>query len=75
MTRPKGGEPLTARELEIATLAADALTSGQIAARLFISKRTVDTHLLNIYAKTGARSRVQLVLWLRRAGIAGSGQA
>jgi DNA-binding CsgD family transcriptional regulator len=59
---PRG---LTAREREVAALAASGMPSKQIARTLFISKRTVDTHLRHVYAKTGTGSRVQLANWLR----------
>jgi DNA-binding CsgD family transcriptional regulator len=52
--------PLTAREREIADLAAAGRTSREIAAQLVLSARTVDAHLRNIYAKLGVRSRVEL---------------
>ncbi|MET0460316.1 MAG: LuxR C-terminal-related transcriptional regulator [Ilumatobacteraceae bacterium] len=52
--------PLTAREREIGTLAAAGLTSRDIAERMFLSKRTVENHLQNVYAKLGVRSRAEL---------------
>jgi len=55
---------LTKRERQVAALAGDGLTSSQIAGRLFISSRTVNTHIASIYAKLGISSRVQLVTWL-----------
>jgi non-specific serine/threonine protein kinase len=55
---------LTRRELEIARLVADDLTNKQIAARLFLSQRTVDTHITNILNKLGLGSRVQLSRWI-----------
>jgi non-specific serine/threonine protein kinase len=55
---------LTRRELEIARLVADDLTNKQIAARLFLSQRTVDTHVTNILNKLGLSSRVQLSRWI-----------
>jgi non-specific serine/threonine protein kinase len=55
---------LTRRELEIARLVADDLTNKEIAARLFLSKRTVDTHVTNILNKLGLGSRVQLSRWI-----------
>jgi len=55
---------LTRRELEIAALVSQSLTNDQIARRLVISRRTVDTHVASIYAKLGISSRVQLVTWL-----------
>jgi len=60
--RPLG---LTRRELEIARLVADDLTNKQIAARLFVSQRTVETHITNILNKLGLDSRIQLSRWIR----------
>ena len=65
---------LTRRELEIARLIADGLTSQQIAARLFISERTVTTHVTNMLNKLGLSSRVQLAGWVSEAGAAAQGQ-
>jgi DNA-binding CsgD family transcriptional regulator len=61
-------DPLTPREREVAGLAASGMQSKQIAARLTVSVRTVDAHLRNAYAKTGAGNRVQLANWLRARG-------
>ncbi len=55
---------LTPREREIASLAADGLTSRVIAERLFISVRTVDNHLHNAYDKLRVRSRRELAVLL-----------
>jgi predicted ATPase/DNA-binding CsgD family transcriptional regulator len=51
---------LTAREREVADLVAMGLTSKDIAARLVVSKRTVDSHLEHILGKLGYNSRVQV---------------
>jgi DNA-binding CsgD family transcriptional regulator len=51
---------LSARESEIAALIAEGKTNGEIAAALFISQKTVETHLYNIFRKTGVTNRVQL---------------
>jgi len=61
----QGSEGLTAREREIATLVARGLSNRDIAARLVISKRTVDAHVNHIFGKLGLSSRVQLTIWLR----------
>ena len=54
---------ITAREAEVLGLVAEGLTNAQIAERLFLSPRTVDTHVANLLAKTGARARTQLRAW------------
>jgi predicted ATPase/DNA-binding CsgD family transcriptional regulator len=64
---------LTRRELEIAKLIAQGLTSHQIADRLFISERTVTTHVTNMLNKLGLSSRIQLASWV--AGAAESAEA
>ena len=46
-------------------LVARGLSNRDIAARLVISKRTVDAHVNHIFAKLGLSSRVQLTIWLR----------
>lgn len=49
---------LTAREVEVLRVVAQGLTNEQVAERLVISPRTVDTHLTSIYGKIGVSSRV-----------------
>ncbi|RXZ40468.1 LuxR family transcriptional regulator [Agromyces binzhouensis] len=58
----EGAEPLTPREREVASLAAQGLSSNEIAGRLFLSTRTVDNHLQSTYAKLGIRGRRELHL-------------
>jgi DNA-binding CsgD family transcriptional regulator len=61
--------PLTSREMEVAELVSEGLTNREIAGRLYISIRTVTSHLDHIYTKLGLSSRVALVDWYRsRAG-------
>jgi len=55
---------LTCRQLEIARLVADDLTNRQIAAQLFLSERTVETHITNILNKLGLSSRIQIGRWV-----------
>jgi len=55
-----GPEPLTARERDVARLAAQRLPSKEIAARLRLSRRTVDNHLRRIYRKLGITGRHEL---------------
>jgi DNA-binding CsgD family transcriptional regulator len=58
---------LTARERQVAALAALGLTCRQIAERLFVSTDTVKTHLRHAYDKTGSRNRLELEHWLTRS--------
>jgi DNA-binding CsgD family transcriptional regulator len=51
---------LTAQQLQIARCVAVGATNREVAAQLFLSPRTVDHHLRNIYTKLGIRSRVEL---------------
>jgi predicted ATPase/DNA-binding CsgD family transcriptional regulator len=51
---------LTERELELARLVVDRKTNPQIAAELFLSQKTVETHLRNIFRKLGVANRVEL---------------
>jgi DNA-binding CsgD family transcriptional regulator len=46
-------------------LVTEGLSNREIAERFVISKRTVDAHVMHIYAKLGISSRVQLVNWLK----------
>jgi ATP/maltotriose-dependent transcriptional regulator MalT len=60
LLRGEGVEPLTSREREVALLAAQGWTSRDIAGRLFLSARTVDTHLARVYRKLGVSGREDL---------------
>jgi DNA-binding NarL/FixJ family response regulator len=58
---------LTGRELEVAELVVDRRTNPEIAAELFLSLKTVETHLRNIFRKLGVSSRVELARAIERA--------
>ena len=60
-------ESLTSRELEIARRIVARRTNRQIAEELFLSPRTVETHVRNIFAKLGADSRVEVAQLVERA--------
>src|SRR5205807_1060457 len=52
------------READVARLVADGLSNKQIGAKLFISERTVDSHVRNILNKLGFNSRAQIAGWV-----------
>ena len=54
-------------ELQVAQLVADRKTNPQIAAELFLSQKTVETHLRNIFRKVNVSSRVGLARAVERA--------
>jgi two-component system, NarL family, nitrate/nitrite response regulator NarL len=60
---------LTTREREILALIVKEFTSEEIAAKLFISKKTVDNHRTNILDKTNCKSTVGLVKFAIKAGL------
>ena len=60
-------DSLTERELQVARLVVDRRTNPQIAAELFLSQKTVETHLRNIFRKTGVSGRVELASVVVRA--------
>lgn len=67
-TRPPDPAPssrggLSPRELQIVELVSRGLTNRAIASSLFISERTVDTHMTRIRRKLGTTTRTELVLW------------
>jgi predicted ATPase/DNA-binding CsgD family transcriptional regulator len=59
---PAGG--LSARELEVCDLVADGLSNTEIAARLHLSVRTVESHVRHALTKLGLANRTQLASWL-----------
>jgi DNA-binding CsgD family transcriptional regulator len=69
--KPDSRSLLTRREHEIAGLIAGELSTREIAARLFLSERTVETHVTHIFNKLGINSRSQLTRWLADVADAG----
>jgi DNA-binding CsgD family transcriptional regulator len=63
---PRGGGLLTAREQEVLELLGNGLSNGDIATRLFVSRRTVEHHVSNILAKLGLGSRAEAAAYVAR---------
>jgi DNA-binding NarL/FixJ family response regulator len=63
------GTPLTPREREVLQLLAEGKTNKEVAAALGIGLKTVETHRMNLMAKLGLHSVVDLVRWAIRNGI------
>lgn len=61
--------PLTARELEVIRLIADGLSNMEIAEKLFLSEKTVKSHVSNILAKLHLTDRTQAAVYAWRQGI------
>lgn len=66
---PADAHPLTERELEVALLIAEGLSSAQIAEKLFRSINTIDTHRKNIFSKIDVHNVVELMHWLRERNL------
>jgi DNA-binding CsgD family transcriptional regulator len=66
---PEARDQLTAQELQIAQLAADGLSNREIGQRLFLSHRTISTHLYRVFPKLGITSRAELSMALAPAGV------
>jgi DNA-binding CsgD family transcriptional regulator len=62
-------ESLTGRELEIARLVVDRRTNQEIAAELFLSVKTVETHMRNIFRKLDVGSRVEVARAVERSAV------
>jgi DNA-binding NarL/FixJ family response regulator len=57
---PDTRDELTPQELQITQMAAAGLSNREIAQRLYLSNRTVESHLYRVYPKLGVTSRAQL---------------
>lgn len=68
--QPDDDVRLSKRELEVATLVSDGLTSQEVATELGISPRTVTTHLSNIYDRLGLPGRAALARYVVSRGLA-----
>jgi DNA-binding NarL/FixJ family response regulator len=62
-------ETLTAREREVLRLTVDGCTGAEVARRLFISRRTVESHRTNAMRKLGARNQRELIRYAVQRGI------
>jgi DNA-binding NarL/FixJ family response regulator len=68
--KPKEPEvKLTSREIEITKLISEGLTSQEIADKLFISPRTVETHRANLMKKVGVKNSIELVKKVGTMGV------
>jgi DNA-binding NarL/FixJ family response regulator len=64
----RGPETLTERELEVARLVVDRRTNPEIASTLFLSEKTIETHMRNIFRKLDVSSRADVARTLERSG-------
>ena len=67
--RGPGGESLTPREKEVLRLLSEGLSARQMARRLDLSERTINTHVANVYRKLAVSNRVQAVRQAIRLGL------
>jgi DNA-binding CsgD family transcriptional regulator len=69
--RPSSGwASLTPTETDVVRLVTEGLSNPDIAARLFVSRATVKTHLVHVFSKVGVRSRAELAAAAARRGLA-----
>ena len=60
---------LTGREVEVLSLVLEGKSSKEVASHLFLSKRTIDSHLAKIYDKLNVSNRVQAMRRARELGL------
>jgi len=70
--RRRSDSPLSALEEQVASLIAQALSNRQIAERLVLSERTVETHVRSILAKLNFSTRTEIATWVLRTASASS---
>ena len=63
------GIPLTGREIQVLALVASGSTNKRVAGELGVTVATVERHVANIYAKIGARGRVDATAYAIRHGV------
>jgi NarL family two-component system response regulator LiaR len=68
-------EDLTERELQVVRLVAQGRTNREIATALWISEKTVKTHVSHVLTKLGLNDRTQLAIHALKSGLAGDDQA
>ena len=67
----EGIATLSQREREVAELVAEGLTNRDIGARLYLSEKTIETHLTRVFQKLGMRSRTQVAAEVARQRLEG----
>ncbi|MFV0259408.1 MAG: response regulator transcription factor [Acidimicrobiales bacterium] len=70
MALARPGEPLSARESQVAALMAEGRTNAEIAELLVVSPETVKTYASRLFRKLGARNRTQVAAWVADGGLA-----